>query len=82
MYQSDQIKVGDIAVLMRYYLVVAEQVQERGQEDMLYMTNCLRITSVVEEQVQTLRGQRRQPQQPMKGAWRGVGDLKVPCRFV
>jgi len=81
MYQSDQIKVGDIAILMGYYLVVAEQVQERSQEDMLYMTNCLRITSVAEEQVQSLRGQRRQPQQPLRGARRGVGDLKVPCRF-
>ncbi|KAH0537543.1 hypothetical protein FGG08_005678 [Glutinoglossum americanum] len=82
MYQGDQIKIGDIGVLMGYYLVVAEQVQERSQEDMLYMANCLRITSVVQEQVQTMRGMRRQPQQPLRGARRGVGNAKVPCRFI
>jgi hypothetical protein len=80
-YRNDQIQVGDIVVLIGYYLVVAEQVQERIQEDMLYMANWLRITSVVEGAVQTLRCKQRPPQQPMRGARRGVGDVKVPCRF-
>jgi len=81
-YENDQVRVGDIAVLVGYYLVVAEQVQDRSQEDMLYMTNCLRITTVVEEPVKSLRGIRRQPQQSIRGARRGVGDAKVPCRFI
>lgn len=81
-YQNDQIRVGDIAVLMGHFLVIAEMVPERSQEDMLYMTNCLRITSVVEEQASSLRDIRRRPQPSVRGARRGMGDIRIPCRFV
>jgi hypothetical protein len=80
--QHDQITIGDIAILMGHYLVIAEQVQERSQEDMLFMTNCLRITTVVEKDAETMRGGLRQPRHSERGAHRGLGDVRVPCRFV
>jgi hypothetical protein len=81
-YQDDQIKVDDIAILMGHYLVIAERVQERSQEDMLFMTNCLRITTVVDQRVASMRGGQRQPRHSERGAHRGLGDAKVVCRFV
>jgi hypothetical protein len=36
MHQSDQIKVGDIAVLMGYYFVVAERARAQSRGYALY----------------------------------------------
>jgi hypothetical protein len=80
-YADDQIRIGDVAVLIGYYLAIAEPVHERSQEDMLFMMNCLRITSTVEEKLPTLRGQHRQ-QTALRDVNRGRTDSRIPCKFI